>query len=278
MLLPRVSIVTPAYNSAHHLDALITSIVSQSYSNWQWIIVNDGSTDGTKAILDRISDPRVTVTHQENAGTSSARNRGLDAAQGEYVTFLDADDVLPPDALRIRLDYLERNPEIDIVNGGVRVTQDGTDLRPYLPSTEKGLLLDRLARLDASVFLGVIYMLRRDKIGDYRFLTGVSHCEDLIFFLTLAHDKGLTYGAVEDVVYEYRVTPGSAMSNLVGIESGYLELLRRAAKMDRLSEDTRKTMRRRITSIMMRSWLRKGKPLRAAAIPRRVRAAARGRL
>ncbi len=112
-----VSIITPVYNGEAFLERALASILRQSHAQWEWIIVNDGSTDDSGAILDQVSDRRIRVFHQANAGVSAARNVGLAAARGAYVTFLDADDRLPPDSLAIRAGFLDRHPDIDIVNG-----------------------------------------------------------------------------------------------------------------------------------------------------------------
>ena len=102
-----ISIITPAYNAASHLEAALNSVLAQTWSDWEWVIVNDGSTDGTAAFLDALDEPRIRVVHQANGGVSAARNVGLDLARGDYVTFLDADDVLPPDALEQRAAFLD---------------------------------------------------------------------------------------------------------------------------------------------------------------------------
>jgi len=260
----RVSVITPVFNGQSFLEGAFAAMRSQTCDDWEWIIVNDGSTDGTATLLAGFDDPRIQVIHQANAGASAARNAGLDRTRGAYITFLDADDLLPPDALALRAAYLDAQPEVDIVNGGVCVTSNGRLLRHYHPDLDEGPLLDRLARLQEGVFFNVNYMLRRACIGDHRFPEGLSHCEDLIFFLTLAHDKALRYGAVRDTIYDYRVQPASAMSNLDGIERGYLELIRRSQALSGLSPATRHAQRQRVRRILVRSWLRRLRPDRAA--------------
>ncbi|MDF1629714.1 MAG: glycosyltransferase family 2 protein [Alcanivoracaceae bacterium] len=261
----KVSVITPVFNGEFYIDSAIQSVIAQTLQGWELIVVNDGSCDGTAAILDGLDDPRIRVVHQANGGVSSARNVGLELAQGEYVTFLDADDCLPPDALRVRSAFLDEHPKVDIVNGSVNVMSAGKLIRIYKPDLTIGPLLGRLATLDEGVFFGVNYMLRREKIQLERFPEGASHCEDVIFFLSLAHQANLIYGAVSDVVYEYRIQAGSAMANLDGIERGYLELLRRTREMPHISDAIRKVQRHRVRRILFRSWLRRARPLRAIA-------------
>lgn len=261
----KVSVITPVFNGESYIDSAIQSVIAQTFQDWELIVVNDGSSDGTAAILDGLDDPRIRVIHQANGGVSSARNVGLELARGEYLTFLDADDCLPSDALWARSAFLDEHPDVDIVNGSVNVMSAGQLIRTYKADLAIGSLLDRLATLDEGVFFSVNYMLRREKIQLLRFPEGASHCEDIIFFLSLAHQAKFIYGAVPDVVYEYRIQPGSAMANLDGIERGYLELLRRTREMPRISNAMRKAQRRRVRRVLFRSWLRRARPLRAIA-------------
>ena len=96
-----VSIVLPVYNGERYLASAIDSVLVQTYSNWELLIVDDGSVDGSAAICDEfaIKDSRITVYHQPNGGVNSARAKGVDSAKGDYLVFLDADDRLSPDAL-----------------------------------------------------------------------------------------------------------------------------------------------------------------------------------
>lgn len=98
---PLISIIVPVYNTEKHLDQCIQSVLAQTYTNWELLLINDGSTDSSGAICDRYAeqDPRILVFHKENGGVSSARNLGLDNAKGEWITFIDADDSVKPEYL-----------------------------------------------------------------------------------------------------------------------------------------------------------------------------------
>jgi len=116
-----VSVVIPAYNAGKYLEHAINSILAQSYSNLEIIIVNDGSTDNTADIATSFTDPRVHLVSKTNGGMSSARNAGVDEAKGEFLAFLDADDYWMPDKLEKQIALLESNPNIGFCSTLTRV-------------------------------------------------------------------------------------------------------------------------------------------------------------
>lgn len=116
---PQVAIMMPVYNGEKTLPLAIKSIEAQTYQNWKCYIVNDGSTDSTKEILDALTDPRFVVIHfNENKGRPIARQTSLDAAEGEYIAFLDADDIFHPEKLEKQVRILENHKDIDLVSCG----------------------------------------------------------------------------------------------------------------------------------------------------------------
>ena len=113
---PLISVVIPAYNAGQFLDETLESVLSQTYENWECIIVNDGSTDNTESIVKKWceKDSRFRLTNKENGGLSSARNWGIKESKAEYIAFLDADDILTPDSLEIRINTLLKE-NVDLV-------------------------------------------------------------------------------------------------------------------------------------------------------------------
>lgn len=110
---PLISIMVPVYNGTATLPMALSSLLYQSYGNWKCIIVNDGSTDGTKAYLDGLKDKRFQMIHlNENKGRPFARQVALDAAEGKYLAFLDADDFYHPVKLEKQLEIMEQHPEV----------------------------------------------------------------------------------------------------------------------------------------------------------------------
>ena len=97
-----ISVVVPVYNSAPYLETCLRSLLAQTWQDWEAILVDDGSTDGSARLCDTWAkkEPRLRVIHQENAGVSAARNAGIAAARGDYLAFVDADDWVEPDYLQ----------------------------------------------------------------------------------------------------------------------------------------------------------------------------------
>jgi len=112
-----VSIIVPCYNQAQYLSDALKSVLDQTYFNWECIIVNDGSPDETELIARAwlVKDSRFKYVFKENGGLSSARNKGIDIATGEWVQFLDADDYLHKDKLKISIDNIRENPTLELV-------------------------------------------------------------------------------------------------------------------------------------------------------------------
>jgi glycosyltransferase involved in cell wall biosynthesis len=108
------SIIIPTYNRAHILPRTIASVLAQTYTNWECIIVDDGSTDNTKELIASYTDPRIRYIYQTNAERSAARNNGIRNAQGEYICFLDSDDEYLPQHLEVL------NREILIINSTIQ--------------------------------------------------------------------------------------------------------------------------------------------------------------
>ena len=117
-----VSIIIPVYNAQANLETCLGSVLSQTYDNWECILIDDGSVDESPVICDKFAaaDRRFKVIHQKNGGVSSARNRGLDYARGDYVAFVDSDDSVSPGYLEALVEMIVE-PETDLVVCGMNV-------------------------------------------------------------------------------------------------------------------------------------------------------------
>lgn len=116
MPLPIVSVIMPAYNASAFIEEAIQSVLNQDLANIELIVVDDGSSDGTPELAARFGD-KVKVLRQKNAGPAAARNRGVAAAQGEFIAFLDADDVWLPRKLALQVQFLRNYPDVGVVYG-----------------------------------------------------------------------------------------------------------------------------------------------------------------
>lgn len=262
---PLVSILTPAYNAEIYISQAITSIIDQSYSNWELIIIDDGSSDSTKDIIKSFQDSRIKLITQSNSGVSRARNRGLEIARGKYITFLDADDILPPQSISLRVQYLEANRDIDLVDGEVSIRDENMqkEQRRYTPYY-RGKLLKRLLRLDSRVFLGICYFFKASLVEDLRFRSDITHCEDIIFYIELAHTHHIEYGFIADEIYWYRKIEESAMSDIDGLERGYLSLLDVVNSLKDISISDKLYLKYKISKILFLSWIFDAKNIKRA--------------
>ena len=176
---PRVSVVIPSYNYGRYLAAAIESVLAQTYSNVEVIVVDDGSTDDSAEVLRRYGD-RLRCLRQPNGGVSAARNHGIRESSGEFIAFLDADDLWHPEKLERQLP-LFKNPRVGMVHCGVQyVDAEGRPLGTRI-SDLRGRVLRRMALLRGAGLLGPgsSMVIRReclDCVG--LFETGLTNAED----------------------------------------------------------------------------------------------------
>lgn len=116
-----ISVIIPLYNKSAAVERSVQSVLTQSFSDFELIIVDDGSTDDSLDIVKRIQDDRIVIIEQENGGPSKARNTGVHHAKGEWIVFLDADDELLPDALRHLYEVSIQYPRADIIDGAYKI-------------------------------------------------------------------------------------------------------------------------------------------------------------
>lgn len=187
---PRVSVIVPAYNYANYLGDCVRSLSEQSYQNWECIIVDDGSTDGTPDVCARLArdDARVRFLRQRNSGLSAARNAGIRVAIGEFLQFLDADDLLERDKLRAQVAWFDKIASCDIVVGNAAFFMDGVleQLRewPVVPALQE-LPLSTLVEGNACVVNAALVRRRVIASVGYFDETLVAH-EDWDFWLRCA--------------------------------------------------------------------------------------------
>jgi teichuronic acid biosynthesis glycosyltransferase TuaG len=252
---PLISIIMPAYNAEKYIELSIDSVLNQTWSFWELLIINDGSTDATKAKISQFPDPRIKYFEQDNRGVSTARNVGLRLMQGEFFCFLDADDLLPAKSLESRINVFKEKPEVQFVDGAVEERTEDLKcmIRRYLPSF-RGNPFKELIRIKPSCFLGQTWMVQRNKQQVYSMPTDQSHGEDLFFFTELARKGGL-YDYTRETILIYRRREMSAMSDLNGLDDSYVRILRKLKEWPEVSWYDRYFFWLRSRRIMFLSYL-----------------------
>jgi len=217
---PSVSIVIPCYNLGQYLDEAVSSVLSQSYQDFEILIVDDGSTDpATQAILAGYTRPKTRVIAKPHAGLAAARNLGISQARGRYLCALDADDTLQPSFLEKLVRALDDDPSLTFSSCWLRTfgdeAWDWTPERCDLPTLlwENTVLTAALVRRDAVVAAGG-YDTGMPEQGD----------EDWDLWLTLV-ERGHRGAILHETLFNYRRRAGS-MSTVCWYGSGHLPLLR----------------------------------------------------
>lgn len=233
-----VSVMMPAYNAEAYIGQAIESVLDQSYRRWELIVIDDGSTDRTGEIASRYGDPRIRVIRQENQGEAAARNTALKNMQGEFVAFLDADDLYLPDHLESLVGYLQTHDQADgVYADGYYVDQEGNRLQT-LSSRRRG-------PFEGHIFEEVVYgsdvfgppacvALRTNLIARH----GLKFDEDIVIgpdwdFFTKYADVG-KFGYLDRIICLYRLHTTN-ISVSTGLKRRALELAKcrmNAVKMD----------------------------------------------
>jgi glycosyltransferase involved in cell wall biosynthesis len=194
---PLISVIIPTYNRSHLVMGAIESAIAQSYQNLEIIIVDDASTDNTQALIATIKDSRLRyIRHQTNLGGANARNTGIDAAQGEYIAFLDSDDVWLPHKIELQLSTLQNYPNSDKV---VSYTQfqphkaiDGLSVIPQRGKQDTETVADYLWVHGGEIITSTL-MLPRSLAVVTHFRPGLKKHQDLDFYLRLEANKAQFY-------------------------------------------------------------------------------------
>jgi glycosyltransferase involved in cell wall biosynthesis len=206
---PKVTVITPVYNGEIYIEGAIASLLAQSFQNWELVIVDDGSTDSTPQILNRYTDGRIRVIRQENSGEASARNVGLRHATGEYVAFLDADDLYFPNALEDLSSFLDSYQQYDVVYSDGQICDDQGQSLMLLNEIRSGVytgnILEKLVLSSSIITVPVCTMVRRSKILEHsvEFDRNLIIGPDWDFWIQLAVHAG--FGYLDKITCKYRI-------------------------------------------------------------------------
>lgn len=260
-----ISIITPVYNAENYISESIESVLNQSYPHWELLIINDGSTDQSREIIQSFNDKRIRFYEQQNGGVSSARNLGLSKMKGDYFCFLDADDTLSINSLELRLRKFMTDSRLDIVDGHVLAKdfRTGQITHTYRPKI-KGEITADLCALTGHSFFCPSWMMKRTGNDRHRFNENLTHGEDLLYFIEVSIGK--EYGYVTSTILHYRTGHQSAMSDLSGLEKGYRRISAELKKNHLISDSESIVFHQKSRSIMFKSYLGHWKPFAALRV------------
>ena len=254
--MPRVSVVIPTFNCATYLPLAIDSVLSQSYKDLEILVVDDGSTDGT---AERISHhmKRIRYVYQENEGASAARNRAVEMSTGEYIAYLDADDMWYPQKLELQVAYLDRDMECGLVHSDVCVIDERDEIlhRQFNSETARSVPQGSclLQLLHHSHIQTLTVVERRDcfeKVGGFDKRLPIA--QDYMHWILIALE-GWKIGYIGEPLAKYRWRRGSLMASkrrlLEDYERIYSILLNETSLGDRYGKHAIDTIEERITSV-----------------------------
>ena len=195
----RVSVLMPLYNASQYLREAIESILQQTFQHFEFVIINDGSTDNSEQIILQYSDPRIRYFHnEENKGLVYTLNKGLELCQGAYIARMDADDISHPDRLKKQVDFMIQNPKVGVLGSWMKTIPRGKIHKKPCSNEE----------IKASMFFNNPFahptvMLRKSVIENHRYDHNFLHIEDYEFWIRLA--SKMEMANLPEVLLEYRI-------------------------------------------------------------------------
>ncbi len=208
MKLPQVSILMPVYNTAPYLREAIDSMLSQTFTDFELIVLNDCSPDNAEEILDTYNDPRIVRYRGErNVGLANVLNVGIEMACGKYIARMDSDDISLPNRLKVQVDFLEKHPDIDLVSVAMQLFGAKEEVWVREQNPEK-------VKINALFYSPVLHassMWRKESFERHglRFRQDMVPAEDYDLW-TRALVRGLKLVNLPDVLYRYRLHPNQA--------------------------------------------------------------------
>ena len=234
MVVSQVSVIVPAYNVRSYIEPALVSLQNQSFPDFEAIIVDDGSTDGTAEVVKGFCerDSRFQLLQKQNGGLSSARNYGIRHARAPYIALLDGDDVYEPDKLATHIAILDRAPEVGVVYSASRAIRE--DGRPtFMSLSGKPVMSDPLFALLCKNFIGhgsnaVFRRTLFDEVGEFD--EGLRSSEDIDFWLRIAATRRWHFHRLPQVLCGYRVRPSGLSFNVAQMQRSHEQVLEAASR------------------------------------------------
>lgn len=205
---PEISVIMSVYNGGEYLPEAIESILKQTYNNFEFIIINDGSTDNSLPVIKSYGDSRIVLINQENTGLAVALNNGIKIAKGKYIARMDADDISMPERLNLQYEFLEMNPEVIVVGGNAEIIEKSGN---YVFTSNQLLEWAPIKnKLPETPFFHSSTMYRKSSFENVGGYPEIYRIEDVVFFNKLARIGELRN--LQEVLIKYRLTPTAVTS------------------------------------------------------------------
>ncbi len=256
MLRPVVSIIIPAYNASRFIAETINSVLDQTVKNIELIIVDDGSADGQNEIIEKIisDDKRARLVSQRNSGVSVARNKGIELSHGQYLAFLDADDVWLPDNLAMKIEKFALH-DYGLVHSNGEVIDENGILSGTILEGREGFLLDDLLLWDRTQIPGPSSILVKRSVIEETglFDTRLSTSADLDFFIRVSLKYKI--GKIDNISWHYRIHNSNMHKNISAMEHDVLLIYDKASRMGLFKDEQfRKKCFSNMYMILAKSW------------------------
>lgn len=226
--MPKVSVIIPAYNAMNYLPATLESLLNQTFEDFEAIVVNDGSSDETEEWVSQIESPKVKLISQQNKGLAGARNTGIAHAQGDYIAFLDADDLWEPTKLTKQVAVLEENPEVGLVYTWVAlIDEQGKFTGRIFENNAEGNVWNQLTERNI-IECGSVAVVRRsylEEVGGFD-CELQSFVEDWDMWLRIA--SRYPFKVVKEPLVYYRQISTSASRNWQAMERSFQMVIEKA--------------------------------------------------
>ncbi|MBK4732784.1 glycosyltransferase [Oxynema sp. CENA135] len=227
--MPLISVIIPIYNGQKTIQETITSVINQTFKDFDILIINDGSQDSTLDILSEIDDPRLHVFSYPNAGLAVSRNRGIEKAQGKFIAFLDADDLWTADKLEKQLAALQEHPDAAAAYSWTDYIDESSQfLYPGSHLSENGKIHDKLF-VRNFIENGSNPLIRRQALTEIgSFDPEMESAADWDMWLRLANRY--SFICIPEVQVLYRITVNSMSANILRQEADCLKAIDRASQ------------------------------------------------
>lgn len=227
--MPAVTVIIPTYNSARYLAAAVQSVIDQAWTDWELIIVDDGSTDGTADLIAaKFHDPRVRLVRQPNQGDAAARNTGIRISSSPLLAFLDADDLWKPEKLKQQVRVLHERPDVDVVYCGIEVetiSSSGDSLSRRIthpPDIREPTLYEELLIRNIITGSHSSVMLRRSVLESEGMFDARFRISDIDLWIRLA--LGHAFFAIHEASVVIRKHGQNSSNNKVMMSDNHLRL------------------------------------------------------